>query len=87
MGSLRENKLFDIRLFGSARSGAGSLFSTHKKTALLSSRFGTPSSLDALSQGEHSDDSEEMNNGVDSSHYRNTALQISPRPRDEISWR
>jgi hypothetical protein len=36
MESLRENKLFDIRLFGSARSGAGSLFSTHKKTALLS---------------------------------------------------
>jgi hypothetical protein len=45
----------------------------------------TPSSLDALSQGEHSDDSEEMNDGGESSNYRNTALQISPRPRDEIS--
>jgi hypothetical protein len=36
MESLRENKLFDIRLIGAARSGAGSLFSTHEKTALLS---------------------------------------------------
>jgi hypothetical protein len=35
MESLRENKLFDIRLIGAARSGAGSLFSTHEKTALL----------------------------------------------------
>jgi hypothetical protein len=40
MESLRENKLFDIRLIGAARSGAGSLFSTHEKSALLSSRFG-----------------------------------------------
>jgi hypothetical protein len=39
MESLREDKLFDIRLIGAARSGAGSLFSTHEKTALLSSRF------------------------------------------------
>jgi hypothetical protein len=45
----------------------------------------TPLSLDALSQGAHSDDSEQMNDGEESSHDRNTALQISPRPRDQYA--
>jgi hypothetical protein len=40
MDPLRENKLFDIRLFGAARSRAGSQNLRFQKTSLLSSRFG-----------------------------------------------
>jgi hypothetical protein len=40
MEPLRENKLFDIRLFGAARSRAGSQNLKFQITSLLSSRFG-----------------------------------------------
>jgi hypothetical protein len=41
MEPLRENKLFDIRLFGAARSRAESQNLKFQITSLLSSRFGT----------------------------------------------